>query len=164
MAGILIGKSYKDWQKNPITTSITTHPIDDLDFPHVTICPPRDSNTALYHDLAKAGNGTLSDKNRETLKKAAYEILMEQSHKEFVKNMLPTSNMGNMNQVLQGFHSLPEPFNHENGFEIKMWNTNGTITTPWFGEDYVDEYYKEDREFHMVLKLCLLYTSDAADE
>ena len=34
-----------------------------------------------------------------------------------------------------------------------MWNLNGTITTPWFGKDFVEEYYKEDREFHMVLKL-----------
>ena len=63
------------------------------------------------------------------------------------------SYMGNMDQVLQGFHSLPKPYNEENGFEIKMWNLNGTITTPWFGEDYVDEYYKEDKDFHIVLEL-----------
>ena len=34
-----------------------------------------------------------------------------------------------------------------------MWNLNGTITTPWFGEHFVEEYYKEDREFHFVLEL-----------
>ena len=68
-AAILIGKSYQDWQENPIATSITTHPIDDLDFPSVTICPPRDSNTALYHDLVKAGNGTLSDENKKNIEK-----------------------------------------------------------------------------------------------
>lgn len=61
--------------------------------------------------------------------------------------------MGNMEQVLQGFHSLPKKDNHTNGLEIKMWNLNGTITTPWFGEDFVKEYYKEDREFHFVLEL-----------
>ena len=66
-AGILIGKSYKDWQKNPIATSITTHPIDDLDFPVVTVCPPKGTDTALYHDLVKAGNGTLSEKDRKIL-------------------------------------------------------------------------------------------------
>ena len=60
-AGVIIGKSYKEWQENPIATSITTHPIDDLDFPNVTICPPKDSNTALYHDLVKVGNRSLSD-------------------------------------------------------------------------------------------------------
>ena len=67
--------------------------------------------------------------------------------------MLATSNIGNMDQVHQGFHSLPSPYNHVNGFEIKMWNMNGTITTPWYQEDFVEEYYKEDRDFHMVLEL-----------
>ena len=87
------------------------------------------------------------------LKEAAYEIFIEQPHKERVTKMLPTLHMGNMDQILQGFHSLPEPFNDTNAFEIRMWNLNGTITTPWFGEDYVEEYYKEDRDFHIVLEL-----------
>ena len=95
-AGILISKSYKDWQENPIATSITTHPIADLEFPVVTVCPPRHTSTALYHDLVKAGNGTLSDENRKTLRKAAYEIFIEQTHKEYTKTMLALSNRGNV--------------------------------------------------------------------
>ena len=67
--------------------------------------------------------------------------------------MLATTHMGNMDQVLHGFHSLPIPYNHGHGFEIKMWNLNGTITTPWYGEDYVKEYYKEDKDFLIVLEL-----------
>ena len=43
-------------------TSITTLPINDLDFSIVTICPPKGCNTALYLDLVKAGNGSLSEK------------------------------------------------------------------------------------------------------
>ena len=79
-AGILIGKSYKEWQDSPVATSITTHLIDDLDFPMVTVCPPEDSNTALYHDLAKVGNQSLSDNHRQTLKEAAFKIFMETPH------------------------------------------------------------------------------------
>ena len=152
-AGILIGKSYKEWQDNPIATSITTHPIDDLDFPKVTICPPKNSNTALFHDLVKAGNATLSDERKITLRKAAYNIFIEQTHYEYVKNMLATSHMGNMDQVLKGFHSLPTPFNHANGLKVKMWNLNGTITTPMFRGDYNEDYYKDNREFLFVLQL-----------
>ena len=152
-AGILIGKSYNEWQKSPIATSISTHPIDNLEFPVVTICPPKDSNTALYHDLVKAGNGTLPGKHKQSLKESATEIFMGHPHKEYVKMMVATSNIRNMDQVYQGFHSLPKPYKHENGFEIKMWNLNGSITTPWYGEDYEEEYYKKDRDFHMVLEL-----------
>ena len=149
----MICKSYKEWQENPIATSITTHPIDDLEFPNVTICPPKDSNTALYHDLVKAGNGCLSDENRKTLNKAAFEIFIEPTHKAHVKEMLAFQNIGNMNQVLQGFHSLLTPYNDANGLKIKMWNLNGTITTPWFGGDFVGELYERDRDFLMVLDL-----------
>ena len=152
-AGILIGKSYKEWQEHPIATSITTHPIENLDFPNVTICPPKDSNTALYHDLVKAGNGSLSDSKRKTLKEAANEIFMGKAHKEYVKKMSATLHMGNMDQVLQGFHSLPTPCNDANGLKIKMWNLNGTITTPWFQKEYVEEFYQWDRDFLMVLEL-----------
>ena len=61
--------------------------------------------------------------------------------------------MGNLDQALRGFHSLPTPYNDANGLKIKMWYLNGTITTPWFGGDFVQEYYQEDREFLMVLEL-----------
>ena len=139
--------------ENPIATSITNYPNDDLDFPKVTICPPKDSNAALYHDLVKAGNGTISDENRATLRRALYGIFTKQAHKNYAKKMRATMHMGNMDQVFHGIHSLPSPYNEENGLKIKMWNLNGTITTPWFQSGYVEDYYKEDREFLMVLEL-----------
>ena len=152
-AGVLIGKSYKEWQESPIATSITTHPIDDLDFPKVTICPPRDSNTALYHDLVRVGNGSLSSKDKDILKKATHETLIEGTHNDYAKKMSVTLHMGNLDQVLQGFHSMPTPCNHAYNFKIKMWNLNGTITTPWFEGLFMEEYYQEDKEFLVVLEL-----------
>ena len=76
---------------------------------------------------------------------------MEQSHREYAKRMPAVSNLGNMDQVYQGYHTLPKPL--QNGFEIKMWNLNGTITTPWYGGEFVEEYYKKDQDYHMVLEL-----------
>ena len=136
-----------------MATSISAHPIDDLDFPIVSICPPKHTSTALYHDLVKAGNGSLTDEDKEALKQSAYDIFMRKSHKEYVQKMLATSNTVNLDQVYQGFQSLPKPYKHENGFETRIQNMNGTITTPWFGGDYAEEYYKTDKEIHMVLDL-----------
>ena len=152
-AGVLIGKSYKKWQDSPIATSITTHPIEDLDFPVVTVCPPKDSNTALYHDLVKAGNGNLTEETRKTLNETAFKVFLVKPHEEHIERMMAASNIRNIDQVYQGFHSLPKPYKSPNGYEIKMWNKNGTITTPWYGESYVKEYYKEDRDIHLILEL-----------
>ena len=152
-SGILIRKSYNEWQESPIATSISTYPLDDLDFPIVTICPPKDSNTALYHDLVQAGNETLSEEKRDTLRKAAYEIFLEQSHHVFVNKMSATLNMGNTDQILQGFHSLPLPYLHLNGLKVEMWNINGTITSPWYKSGFRRDYYRKDIDYYMVLKL-----------
>ena len=152
-SGILIGKSYTEWQESPISTAITTHPIDDLDFPVVTVCPPKDSNTALYHDLVKAGNGSLSDHQKDELKKAAFDIFMKMPHEDYEKKTFATPKSKDLKQVYQGFFSLPMTYDGGNGFEIKMWNKNGSITTPWYKEDFFEEYYKENKDFHMALEL-----------
>ena len=36
----IINNSYKEWQESPVSTTITTHPITELEFPTVTVCPP----------------------------------------------------------------------------------------------------------------------------
>ena len=60
IAAYLINGSYEDWQASPIATSISTHPISELDFPIVTVCPPQGSNTVLNYDLVRARNITLT--------------------------------------------------------------------------------------------------------
>ena len=61
----MITSSYKEWQESPVSTTITTHPITDLEFPTVTVCPPRGSNTALNHLLEKVKDVNFSEVERE---------------------------------------------------------------------------------------------------
>ena len=116
----------------------------------MTVCPPKGSNTAHYHDLVKAGNETISEEHRNTLKDSAYHIFMKDSHQLYKAEMLATANMGNMDQILQGFHSLPIPYD-TNGLMINAQNVNGTITTPWFQGKYVEEYFRDNRSFLIFL-------------
>ena len=62
----MISSSYKEWQESPVSTTISTHPITELEFPSVTVCPPWGSNTALnyllgerceFHQRKEAGTG-----------------------------------------------------------------------------------------------------------
>ena len=34
-----------------------------------------------------------------------------------------------------------------------MWNLNGTITSPYYGDNFVEEYYRKDIEIHLKLEL-----------
>ena len=50
-AGYLIKTSFKAWQDNPVTTTIETRPITEVQFPLITVCPPRGTYTNLNYDL-----------------------------------------------------------------------------------------------------------------
>ena len=80
----LINSSYVDWQASPIATSISTHPISELDFPTVTVCPPESSNTALNYDLVRVQNVTLTEKDRKGLVNVTTQILIDKPSKDFV--------------------------------------------------------------------------------
>ena len=48
----LIANSYAEWIESPVSTVVSTRPISDLEFPEVTVCPPKESNTALNYTPA----------------------------------------------------------------------------------------------------------------
>ena len=154
-AGYLIHSSYSAWQASPVATSITTHPIDDLDFPTVTVCPPKGSHTALNYDLMKADNDSLTQQDREDLKEAVFRNVIKPSHEDYIRTLLATANQEKLRVIYEGFQSTPKPA-QEAGFEVKTWNNRGTYQTPWFGERYREDYYKEDKYLRVVLE----YPSD----
>ena len=63
LASILIQQSNSSWASSPITTTIETLPITDIDFPNVTVCPPRNSFTSLNPDLVISRNITFDKGN-----------------------------------------------------------------------------------------------------
>ena len=99
MAGCLINDSFSEWLDSPIGTTISTHPIGSLDFPTVTVCPPKGSITALNYDLMKADNNFLTVKDRDVSKNAVYSTITKPSHDQFMRNMLATINKINLRQV-----------------------------------------------------------------
>ena len=151
-AGYLINKSYSSWQKSPISTTVTTLPISDLDFPKVTVCPPKGSQTALNFDLMKADSNSLTDEDRDDLTSDAAEIFVESQHQDYIRNVLAASNLENVKQMFKGFQSFPRQILENTGYEVRMWNNHGSIHTPWFGEDYSEDFFKEDKNHHIILQ------------
>ena len=43
VAGYLIQQSFADWASNPVSTTLKTFSIDEISFPRVTVCPPRET-------------------------------------------------------------------------------------------------------------------------
>ena len=99
----------------------------------------------------RAVNETLTDSDRKNLSNAVYETFLEPFHIEYIEKMLASANPDNIKKMFDGFQSIPKPYGGS-GFEIQMWDTNGTIETPWFRQPYDENYYKTDKHHHMVLE------------
>ena len=73
---ILIHQSFSSWSDSPISTTIETLPISELEFPNVTVCPPRNSFTNLNPDIVRNTNISLSQSQRKALSGQLSEVFL----------------------------------------------------------------------------------------
>ena len=104
----MINDSYKEWQESPVSTTITTHPITELEFPRVTVCPPRGSNTALNHLLEKVKNVKFTKEERQELLDISKEVFLEIPNMKYARQMIGLLSDENMRSIANGQASMPE--------------------------------------------------------
>ena len=171
IAAYLINGSYEDWQASPIATSISTHPISELDFPTITVCPPEGSNTALNYDLARARNIPLTDKDRQNLINSTQDMLIDKPSYEFVKLARALTCE---EDILELFEDKPgrtlplpyplpdmDPSDNTLGYEVLSSQLNGCFKTPRFGEKI--SCNKSFDKIHFVLLLPLVVMKKASN-
>ena len=103
----MITSSYKEWQESPVSTTITTHPITELEFPTVTVCPPRGSNTALNHLLEKVKDVNFTQGERQELLEVSKEVFLEIPNKKYAKQMTELLSFENIRSIANGQTSMP---------------------------------------------------------
>jgi len=86
-AGVLIYQSFQSWNESPVKTTIRTHPISEITFPKVTVCPPKNTYTDLNYDLMMTENLTLDNDTRQELATYAKTLLYDNMHEIIIRNM-----------------------------------------------------------------------------
>ena len=139
----MITSSYKDWEESPVSTTITTHPITELEFPTVTVCPPRGSNTALNHLLRVVKDLNFTEQERQQLLGISQEVFIEIPNEEYTKPMTKILSTKNMRSIAIGQASMPER------------DTKGMITVRSFESkgSFSSSLIEDQRDFHFVLDL-----------
>ena len=66
-----------------VATTITTHPVSQLHFPEVTVCPPRGSNTIMNYVMDKVKDNSSAETN-DWLRNTSNVIFVEGPSKRFV--------------------------------------------------------------------------------
>ena len=98
----MITSSYMEWQESPVSTTISTHPITELEFPTVTVCPPRGSNTVLNHLLEKVSDVNYTTQERDELLNISQEVFVRIPNKQYAKRISQLLSIDNMRGIANG--------------------------------------------------------------
>ena len=131
-AGYLINGSYVDWRNSPISTSISTVPIEDLPFPKVTVCPRKGSNTALNPDLMRIREKGLTEIARTVLMNLTKDQFLEGPYMAFVNTTKELVDHNNLKQVYMGFKKLNFP--SDGNYSTESAAMNGIVRAAWSGQ------------------------------
>ena len=165
----LISNSYMEWNIDPVSTSVSTHPIEELDFPTITICPPTGYNTALNYDLVQAGKLALTKEDRINIVSAARKAFLVDSYNDFSDLMLAVTNPTNIEAINSGLQRAPTLYSQD-GFEVTSWSPSGSISTPWFGQKLggdsnLDQlFYKTNHSYHYILDMRHIPSSETLNK
>ena len=109
-AGILIYKSFQDWDENPVTTTVETQSIRDITFPKVTVCPPKNTYTNLNYDLMMLENSTLDNEIRKELAYFGVELIQDHIFEEVMFNLSVISESNRFYNWYHGYSEINLPF------------------------------------------------------
>ena len=136
----MIIDSYKEWQESPVSTTITTHPITELEFPMVTVCPPRGSNTALNHLLEKVKDVNFTKEERQMLLDTSKEVFIEIPNKNYAEQMTEWLSIKNMRSIANGQASVPE-VDDQGIIILRSSEPQGSFSSPSIDfKDYLFKY------------------------
>ena len=139
LAGLLINQAFSDWATSPISTTIETLSISSMDFPNVTVCPPRNSFTTLNPDLVRARNITLDEEKKKILGDFASETVFEAMHNVAYLELLEFSPAGSYLEWYRGVSKVATPYTDENNYKLQNIDTNtlsGSFSTAYFRQPF----------------------------
>ena len=67
IAGYLIWNSLNNWMENPVATTISTYPIEQVSLPKIYVCPPKHTYTNLNQDIVEMKDISLTNNQIEEL-------------------------------------------------------------------------------------------------
>ena len=106
----MIYQSFQSWAESPITTTIETLPINEITFPKVTVCPPKEIFTNLNVDIAKADHITFDNKTREKLLESVEEYFHDAFFDESVKSLETIKEEKRFHNWYNGYTGISLPY------------------------------------------------------
>ena len=157
MASYLINSSYVDWSNSPVSTSISTVPIEDLPFPKVTVCPVKGANTALNYDLMKIKYNQLGEIYRVELLTILKDLFLNSPHTAFANTSKELVGRHNLKQCYKGLQTINFPSNGK--YATTSIALEGNLTTAWKRQRF-DQLKKHDYGYYRRYEYTIQFPAD----
>lgn len=152
-ASFLIYESFNDWAESPVTTTVETLPINQIKFPKVTVCPPKNTFTDLSYDLLLSEEANLTKELRNELFMSIIELVED----EFYMGDLDKLNEDNrFYNWYHGYSPYNSPFKTDlYGLEYPITTTaaSGVITTQYYNEKYLPDLVERKLNYRVTVYL-----------
>ena len=141
-AGVMIYQSFNGWAESPVKTTIETVSIEELKFPKVTVCPPKDTYTNLNYDLMTQIK-TFDNRTRQKLYDFAMKKLTMLLYNEMRANLSKLKDSDRYYNWYHGYaeiaipcpsHARPPYPESDLYYRVHTYAKNGYIATENFGD------------------------------
>ena len=152
-SGVMIQQSISSWANNPISTTIETHPISDLDFPNVTVCPARNTFTNLNPDLVMARKVEFDHEKRRELSEHVMDAIMNTNFNAKHLEFSEFKEEKFINWYL-GITRIDFPYIDSEGdknFHLKTTSLNGSFSTAYFKQPFDDNKFQRALQSEVYL-------------
>ena len=167
VAAVMIQQNFANWQANPVATTLESHPLSQLSFPKVTVCPPIDTFTTLNLDIEMIENMTLQNQQntKDTLKKhiplAIFDSDFEENFSFFTKvtNVTEGWYLGD-NSI--NFLFPPKHPKQWSLVEYRSSEISGVASSPDFEKPFDEDTFKIQITFRITIDVPKNLTRNAS--
>ena len=139
-AVFLIWTSFLTWSQNPITTTIETLPISQIQFPNVTVCPPEGSFLNLNPDIIQSKNVHLDNRTRNELLDYALNLIQWNFYIEMLTNLSKVHDPARYHNWYHGYSQINFPYYNDYmkqlSYTLASSANAGNISTQHFGKEF----------------------------
>ena len=156
VAGVMIQQSFSSWADSPISTTIETRPITEIDFPNVTVCPPRNSFTSLIPDLVRSRKMMFDDQKRLELSNSVLDTVFDENYKAKYQEFLEYSQSeGEYLNWYTGISNITLPYidrqRNMKKYVLQTASLTGSISTPYFRSSFDGNKFELAIDWNFIL-------------
>ena len=153
-AGVLIYQSFSSWAVSPVSTTIETLPITELNFPNVTVCPPRNTFTSLNPDLVMARNVNFDEEKRKKLSDFVTDAVLEAKYNSRYSELMAYKQENYMNWY-KGISTIEVPHSHGiyKMYNLETTKLSGSFSTPFFRQPFDENTFQKKLESNIWIQI-----------